>query len=135
MTLQPPPQQLPDFLAGYTPDLIALGENESIVIEVKSRKSLASDPRARELARLLQDRPGWRFELVVVSGEEESPYVGAQSFDREDILRGITDAERLNEAGSMEAALLLAWASAEAAVRECHRSRSGIAGHYGQARL
>ena len=97
-----------------------MGDNESVVIEVKSRKSLASDPRARELARLLQDRPGWRFELVVVPAEEESPYVGVQSFERDDILRGISEADQLNEAGSTEAALLLAWASAEAAVRKYH---------------
>jgi Holliday junction resolvase len=48
---EPSPDQLPDFLSGYTPDLLIRKGNEAVVVEVKSRSSLAKDPRVRDLAR------------------------------------------------------------------------------------
>src|SRR3954465_2370643 len=86
----PSAEQLPDFLSGYQPDLLIRKGNEAIVVEVKSRSSLAKDPRIRDLARLLQTKPNWNFELVVV-GEEGNlnSLEGARPFEREDILRRI----------------------------------------------
>ena len=37
---EPAPNQLPDFMAGYRPDMILRKGGESIVLEVKSRESL-----------------------------------------------------------------------------------------------
>lgn len=86
---KPAPEQLPDFLAGYQPDLLAWKGDESIVVAVKARSSLAKDPRVRELAQLLQTKPRWNFELVVV-GEAEQLKVpeGVRPFERSDILTG-----------------------------------------------
>lgn len=53
---EPSLESLPDFLAGYQPDLIARRGKETVVVEVKSRKSLADEPQVRELARLLQGK-------------------------------------------------------------------------------
>jgi hypothetical protein len=115
---EPSPKQLPNFLSGYQPDLLVRRGNEAVVIEVKSRSSLAKDPQVRDLARLLQAKPGWNFELVVVGeGEKLSSPEGARPLEREDILRGIEAAERILESGSPEAALLLAWSTSEATVR------------------
>jgi uncharacterized protein YutE (UPF0331/DUF86 family) len=114
----PSPEQLPDFLAGYSPDLLIRKGDEAIVVEVKSRSSLGKDPQIRELARLLGSKPHWNFELVVVREEEQlSAPEGTRPFERKDILRGIEAAERLLEEGFAEAALVLAWTTAEAAVR------------------
>jgi hypothetical protein len=114
----PSPEQLPDFLAGYCPDLLIRKGDEAIVVEVKSRSSLVKDPQIRELARLLGSKPNWNFELVVVREEEQlSAPEGTRPFEREDILRGIEATERLFEAGFAEAALVLAWITSEAAVR------------------
>jgi REase_AHJR-like len=114
----PSPEQLPDFLAGYRPDLLIRKGDETIVVEVKSRSSLVKDPQIRELARLLGSKPNWNFELVVVREEEQwNAPEGTRSFEREDILRGIEATERLFEAGFAEAALVLAWTTSEAAVR------------------
>ena len=88
------------------------------MVKVKSRSSLAKDPQVRDLARLLQAKPGWNFELVMVDeGEKLSVSEGARPFGREDILQGMEAAEKLLESGFSEAALLLAWSAAEAAVR------------------
>jgi hypothetical protein len=115
---EPSQEQLPDFLSGYHPDLLIRKGNEAIVVEVKSRTSLAKEPQVRELAQLLRTKPDWNFELIVV-GEEERLRTpeGAHPFDREDILRGLEAAERLLKTGFSDAALLLAWSASEATVR------------------
>ena len=114
----PSPEQLPDFLSGYQPDLIMRRGDDAVVVEVKTRSSLAKDPQVRDLAQLLQGKPGWSFELVVVSeGEKLSVPEGTRSFAREEIIQNAVSAERLVDAGFSEAGLLLAWAAVEAAVR------------------
>jgi len=115
---EPSPAQLPDFLSGYRPNLLVRKGDEAIVVEVKSRSSLAKDAQIRDLAQLLQTKPHWNFELVVVGeGERISAPEGARPFERDDILRGIEAAERLLESGFSEAALLFAWSTSEATVR------------------
>ena len=92
--------------------------DEVRVIEVKSRPSLAADPKISELARLIDSKPGWTFELVLVSEPEklDSPE-GSRSFKSEKIMQRIGEAERSLEAGLPEAAFLLAWSALEAATR------------------
>lgn len=115
---EPSPGQLPDFLSGFQPDLIILKGNETVVVEVKSRASLAKEPRIRDLAQLLESQPGWSFELVVVAeGDTFNPPEGTSPMEREDILHGIEEAERLSESEFSIAALLLAWSASEATVR------------------
>jgi len=115
---EPSQEQLPDFLSGYHPDLLIRKGDEAIIVEVKSRASLAKESQVSELARLLRTKPDWNFELVVVGEEDQwrAP-AGARPFAREDILRGLEAAEKLLEAGFSEAALLLAWSASEATVR------------------
>ncbi len=114
----PAPEHLPAFLAGYHPDLLLRKGEEAIVVAVKSRASLAHDTHVRELARLLRTKPRWHFELIVVGeAERVRPPAGTHPFDRTDILRGLEAAERLRHAGFADAALLPAWAAAEATVR------------------
>ena len=115
---EPSPAQLPDFLSGYRPDLLIRKGDEAIVVEVKSRSSLAKDTQIRDLAQLLQTKPHWNFELVIVGeGKRISAPEGARPFERDDILRGIEAAEKLLDSGFSEAALLLAWSTSEATVR------------------
>jgi uncharacterized protein YutE (UPF0331/DUF86 family) len=115
---EPSPAQLPDFLSGYRPDLLVRKGDEAIVVEVKSRSSLAKDAQMRDLAQLLQTKPHWNFELVVVGESERmSAPAGAGPFERDDILGRIEAAEKLLESGFSEAALLVAWSTSEAALR------------------
>jgi len=52
-----------DFFPGFQADLLVRKGDEAKVIDVKSRPSLAADPRISELARLIESKPGWSFEL------------------------------------------------------------------------
>lgn len=115
---EPSPEQLPDFLSTYRPDLLIRKGDEAIVVEVKSRSSLANDPRVRDLAQVLQGKPGWRFELVVVAEEEKfSAPEGTRPFEKEDVLQNTVAAQRLLDSGYSEAGLLVAWSASEAAMR------------------
>lgn len=115
---EPSPDQLPDFLSSYRPDLLAQKGQTGVVVEVKSRASLAKNPKIRDLARLLQTKPDWDFELVVVKEPASlSTPEGILPFARDDILREIQAAEKLLTSGAAEAALLLAWPALEATVR------------------
>lgn len=107
-----------DFLAGFRADLLVSKDDEVKVIEVKSRSSLAADPRIRELARAVDAKPGWSFQLLLVAEPEklDAPE-GARSFDRGDVLERIDEAESALAAGMSEAALLLGWSACEAAAR------------------
>ena len=40
VVIRPGRSQLPDFLADYSPDVLACGENENLIVEVGSRTSL-----------------------------------------------------------------------------------------------
>ena len=108
-----------DFLPGFSADLLVRKGDDVRVIEVKSRSSLAADPKISELARLIDAKPGWSFELVLVSEPEklDSPE-GARSFESERILQRIEEAEKSLQAKLPEAAFLLAWSASEAVIRE-----------------
>ncbi len=116
--VSPTSEHLPDFLSGYHPDLLVKKGNEALIVEVKTRTSLTKNSQVRDLARLLQARPGWKFDLVLVSEEEriDAPE-GAISLKREEIFQRLQESERLLDAGAVEAAILIAWATSEAAVR------------------
>ena len=116
-----------DFLPGFSADLLVRKGDDVRVIEVKSRSSLAADPKISELARLIDAKPGWSFELVLVSEPEklDSPE-GARSFESERILQRIEEAEKSLQAKLPEAAFLLAWSASEAVIRELPHSAGSI---------
>ncbi len=115
---EPSPGQLPDFLFGYRPDLLIRKGNEAIIVEVKSRTSLARNPQVQDLARILQPKPHWNFELVIVEeGDQFHTLEGARPLGRDDIQQGVEKAEKLLELGFSEAALLLTWSILEATLR------------------
>lgn len=115
---EPSPDQLPNFLSAYRPDLLIRKGDVAIVVEVKTRASLAADPQVGDLAQLLQKHPGWSFELVVVGEQEklDTPET-ARPFDRVDIQKSMQTAGELLDSGFAEAGFVLAWSGLEATVR------------------
>ena len=61
---------LPAFLEGFTPDLIAESERDSVVIEVKRSDAVRGSNDLLEIAERVSREPGWRFELVTTPSVE-----------------------------------------------------------------
>ena len=122
---EPLSEQLPDFLSGYSPSIVAHKEGESaesmgesIVVVVKARQRPGNERKVGELAELLRNKPGWKFELALVEAETllDTPDA-AIPFGREDIWQCNNAAHQLLKAGFYDSALLQAWRGVEATVR------------------
>ncbi len=107
-----------EFLPGYSADLLVKTGHETKVIEIKTRPSLVANPALRELERIINSRPGWSFELQLVGEPERVDALeNAQTLDESAILSCLEQAGELLDAGSPQAAFMIAWSAAEATVR------------------
>ena len=114
---------LPDFLNGYRPDLLARNAEESVVVEVRQRDQLAGDHELKRLPGLVENRSGWRFDLVLFDAKassDEFAEFGRQPQVQE-IQTRVAQADRMLVTGNWEAAHLVAWSAAEAVIRELVR--------------
>lgn len=124
--VEPSPEELPPFLAGFRPDLVAHGPQDSVVVEVKVGTRAAYSERYKDLAQVIQEHPGWRFSLVVVDprADEVAPST-EQLLDRTAITDRLKEVRELLDRGARDAAFLLLWSSVEALLRHI-ASREGL---------
>lgn len=113
VVLSPGQVELPHSLRPFQPDMLARSGNETIVVEVKSKQSLAS-PEIGEMARRIDAIPGWRFEMVVLGPSSSIEHSAV--FEEEEIVRRIQSARLLTQQDP-GAALVLAWSATEAVLR------------------
>lgn len=66
----PSQHELPDFLRGFEPDLVVTKDDDHAVVEVKSRQELVGKDATVRMAHAVEQRPEWRFELVLVPGTD-----------------------------------------------------------------
>jgi hypothetical protein len=123
---RPTAAELPEFLRGFQPDLIAFRGKEGIVVEVKTRRTLATADHLTSLAEVVSSVPGWRLELVLTNPKEKPVAGPADRLDQSDIHWRIGEAKELLHEGSSVAAMLLAWSAAEGALRLL-AERAGVA--------
>ncbi|RLC16295.1 MAG: hypothetical protein DRI57_11455 [Deltaproteobacteria bacterium] len=115
---RPDSEKLPDFLRPFRPDILVFKDEIKKVIAVKSRASLSDNPQIRELARLIQGRKGWEFEIVIVRiGEDIYLSEETEPYSEEDITYKIEDAKKFMNSSHFEAAFLYVWSANEAALR------------------
>lgn len=122
--VHPDEDSLPEFLRGLQPDLVAIGNGEKVVVEVKSRRSLR-DPasKLKELAEAVSRQPDWRLDLVVTNPRSHS--LGLPMGDEPDpaeIQSRIGVAREMLDDGQGELAALIAWSAAEAVLRKVAQS-------------
>src|SRR5437660_5834241 len=73
--LQPSEAELPEFLKGFRPDLLATSRRENVVVEViPATESL---DEMKRLASAVDQQPGWRYEVTFVS-QPVAPDIPAQ---------------------------------------------------------
>lgn len=119
VVVNPNQSQLPNFLKGYEPDLIAQSELESVVVEVKSTKGNTEQLRQYEsLAKAISENKKWRFELVFTNPIEQTiEKTNATELSLDKIRQRINETKALIELNHFEAAFLLAWTTLEASIR------------------
>jgi len=120
--VEPSDPDLPPFLRGRQPDLIARRGDERLVIEIKAPSSKAEPERLRDLAEKIQGESGWKLILIAPRPTEEMlPGEQLQLLSLPEVEERLGDARQLLGAGHLEAAILLAWAAVEGQLRELAR--------------
>jgi uncharacterized protein YutE (UPF0331/DUF86 family) len=115
--LHPSRSELPDFLSSFPLDMIAIGNQESVVVDVKSKPTLTKSSYLTALAKAVNSQPGWRFELVVTNPAKSSVVEeNAQILPTSEIKERIQLVRELS-GKEQAAALILAWSAVEAALR------------------
>jgi hypothetical protein len=125
VSFHPNPEDLPDFLKNYRPDMIARREDESVVIEVKSRSSLNSSSTQRlhntqylrNLAQAIEQQAGWRFELVMINPEDSTYLPEAEGSLQEHEIDLRLHLAKQFATQHPESAILYVWALVEATLR------------------
>lgn len=118
--LHPEGDQVPAFAAGLKLDMIGTCGEEKVVIEIKERRSaLNEDPTVQTIANLVDQQPGWRFDLIILEPETPLQRVveKAQEPSKEQIREILNRAQMACSANLTEMALIFAWAGMEAAMR------------------
>ncbi len=115
----PSPDDLPDFLKGYRPDLLLKKGNESVIVEVKSRFSLnsSSTQYLRYLAQVVEEHPGWRFELVMTNSEDVIDSSNIEGSLQQSEIEIRLQAARQLVSQYPESAILYSWSLVEATLR------------------
>jgi REase_AHJR-like len=69
VVVHPAPDELPPALAKCPVDLIAEGEGRKIAVEIRNRENLTlnGSEDLRRMTTLVEQEPGWEFELVVTN--------------------------------------------------------------------
>ena len=114
---QPRGTSIPTFLKGYTPDAIAIGAQEKVIIEVKSTERSASQSSViRFLASEVPKHQGWRFDLVIA--EKDMKFEdGKAEPDKEQLAEELSSVRDAAQSGELNVALVLGWALLEAVTR------------------
>src|SRR6266478_4600144 len=115
VVVEPAPQQLPDFLAGMEPDIVATKPDDRVIIEVKNKRALRSSDIHRRIADRIANQPGWRFELILFSSEGDIPSIEEFSSLNETEIEGLV--QEAKSTLDPKIAFMIAWVAAEAALR------------------
>lgn len=121
---RPGRSELPAFMENmdFQPDLIAMSDKENLVIEVKSSDSVRNVKTLASHVDVIKEKKGWDFIFVMTNPKTAKESVSnIQSPKAQDVFNYLDKAQELLESDQAseykDAALLLAWAGAEAAMR------------------
>ena len=114
--INPPREVVPAFLGDFQPDAIAVGSDGGIIIEVKNRRSPASEQQLAAIARRVSDQKGWEFRAIYLN----PPMDGTPPIPKptpQQLQARFSEIEALTNAGHSGAALVTAWAVLESLAR------------------
>lgn len=116
--VSPSYRDVPSFMTNYRPDLIAMSDNDNVVIEVKTRKNLLKEGSLKLLAEEIDRHSNWRFELIVTNPKDSLNMRDDTKLANLETLKSrVNEAERLYEERKYESSLLLLWSAIEGYLR------------------
>jgi hypothetical protein len=83
---QPRGDSLPAFLRAFSPDLIAMKDDDRAVVEIKTAESLRGSNEIKELAATIAAHAGWRFELISLGTRKDAASAGLSEDSLEHLL-------------------------------------------------
>jgi hypothetical protein len=112
------PEEVPEFLRGFHPDLVITKGDQRYVVEIAmSGPSRRMDGYWASLAQRIADQPGWHFRIVVVGADDEGRSWLQTLPTAAEVEAELGEPEQLLQQGHATAALVLAWSLFEAAAR------------------
>ena len=131
VVVHPGSDELPLFAKDFQVEILANRGGEGVIVAVKKdRERVAADANMPRYAEATAAQKSWRFDLVVLEGENpmgRQP-ADAHDFSPADIGNVLGEADRLVRAGFVRAALISGWAGFEAAMRMRLRASGEQAG-------
>lgn len=116
--IEPGDGDLPEFLHGLEPDMVAYGDRDNVVLESRSRLTLRDRQESLVgLATAVDNRQDWRLELLVTNPEHPPLAPEDAELGSDEVLSRIDVVRHLLTGEQEEAAVLLAWSAVEAALR------------------
>lgn len=112
----PAPDQVPKFLGSYRPDVIVLGPDKNIAIEIKQRRSSSAEKSLNEIRRLFEEHPEWQFVICYVGNDPQMDMTILPA-SKDIILDRVNEARTLAARGYRRVAFVLSWSILEAALR------------------
>jgi REase_AHJR-like len=111
---------LPFDLGRYHPDLIAVKNNEGIILDVKTSPDRLSIDRFQDIAEQISSHEGWRFLLVTLDDVSEKILPSHQNDlpSWNDLKARVHNLDTLIQSSFLEPALLFFWGILEAAMRK-----------------
>jgi len=110
-----------DGFSTFGADILATRGNEKVLVQVKpTRAEVEADPSIPRRAEEVNARPGWRYDLVVLSEGDPVRRItrGSREPSNEEIDQTLVEVERLVETSHVRAAFVMAWSAFEAAMRQ-----------------
>jgi hypothetical protein len=124
VVLNPGPDDLPPFAKYFKVEILASRPDGNVLASAKGSSSeFEADPNLSRYAEVIENQPGWRYDVFVLGPPPAVPDRGdIAEASQEEIYKALDNAERLIQAGFGAQAVLTAWAALESAMR--HRLRS-----------
>ena len=109
--------QLPKNLQKFRPDLVARRGDETVILEVKSYVEMSRDKQLAQLAKTINQIPGWRFEVVIIKPKKEQLGTNPELLQVSDLNNRSLIANKLMDRNEFDLALLIIWTNVEALLR------------------
>ncbi|RYH06391.1 hypothetical protein [Tropicimonas sp. IMCC6043] len=106
------PQLLPKGLGNYRPDLLAIGPRKNLLVEIRQGETLGEI--SRTVQEFLRENPNWERKVFFFQARKSDDL---QAVEEKIIIEELFRSKQLLKDGHSGPALLVAWASLEATVR------------------